>query len=299
MKSFPLWAERLYNRPVALDRFKNDVICEFAEQRILGLKPEKITATSLDSIQLQGFSDEATYQADGGRKPFLHRGSIAVVPVRGTLVHKGDFIDAQSGLLGYNRILEQARAASADRDIRGIFMPFDTGGGETAGMWAAAEEIATMSKAEGGKPIYAYLDERACSAGFVVASACDKIYGRKESMGGSIAALLNMLDKSKAYEKLGLKPVVVRASWADRKARGQPGEAIDDELIGKMEEIVDHASAMIVEFVAAMRGVSEKSIRDLRGEVFLADDLVRFGLIDGIASERDAWTMLEQEIART
>ncbi len=297
MKSFPLWAERLYNRPVALDRFKNDVICEFAEQRMLGLKPDKISATNLDPIR--AFSDEATYFSGGDRKPFLNRGAIAVVPVRGTLVHKGDFMDAQSGLIGYNRIMEQMRAASSDGDVKGVFMPFDTGGGETAGMWAAAEEIASMSRAEGGKPIYAFLDERACSAGYVLASATDKIFGRRESMGASIAALVNMLDKSKAYEKLGLKPVVVRASWADRKALGQAGEAIEADLIAKMEELVDHASAMIVEFVAAMRGISEKAVRDLRGEAFLADALLRFGLIDGVCSEQEAWGMLEEEISRS
>lgn len=298
MKPFPLWAERLYNRPVALDRFKNDVLCEFAEQRLLGLKPEKISVSSLEQVQIRSLADDASFQTDdGSRKEFRSKGPIAVIPVRGTLVHKGDWIDAESGLLGYNRVLQQMRAASKDSDIKGVFMPYDSGGGETAGMFAAAEEIASMSKAEGGKPIFAYLDERACSAAYVLASASDRIFGRRESMGASIAALINILDKSKAYENAGLKPVVVRASWADLKARGQPGEVIDDELVEKMREIVDHASAMVVEFVAAMRGVSEKAIRDLRGDVFLAEDLLAYGLIDGIASEQEAWAMLEQEIA--
>ena len=73
-------------------------------------------------------------------------------------------------------------------------------------MFAAAEELAGMAAAEGGKPIYSYLDERACSAGYVLASAADKVFGRREVTGGSIAALINVIDTSRAFEKAGLEP---------------------------------------------------------------------------------------------
>ena len=297
MTSFPLWAERLYNRPIALDRFKNETLCEFADQRIFGARRDKIDATSLGQMQIASRSDEASHYSDTGRKPFLHRGHIAVIPIRGTLVHRGGYVDAQSGLLGYNHIMEQARAAERDPDIKGKFVLFDSGGGECAGMWAAAEELATMTKAEGGKPMYAYLDDRACSAAYVLCSVADKIYGRREVMGGSIAAIINMVDKSKAMERMGLRPVAVRASWADRKARGGYGEAFDDELVAKAETMVEEASEMIVEVVSAMRGIKPQAVRDLRGEVFTGEDLVSFGLMDGIASEQEAWAMLEREIA--
>lgn len=296
MTSFPLWAERLYNRPLALDPFKNEVLCELAQTRIGGVKPEKITATVLDQPGLRAVSDEASYYSDGERKPFASKDGIAVLPIRGTLVHRASWMDAESGLAGYNRIVAQAKAAFSDPEIGGMFLPFETGGGECAGMIAAAEEIASMAKAEGGKPIYAYLDERACSAGYVLASACDKIYGRRECMGGSIAAIINIIDKSKAYEKMGLDPIVIRAEWADRKARGQAGEKIDKDTIARLGALVDETSEQIVEFVAAMRGVTEKSIKDLRGEVFTGNDLKAYGLIDDVLSEREAWAALKEEI---
>lgn len=296
MSNFPLWAERLYNRPLALEPFKNEVLCEFAQTRIAGARPEKITATTLGQPTLIAMSDEASHYQDGERKPFASKDGIAVIPIRGTLVHRASWVDAESGLVGYNRILSQAKAAFADPEIGGIFSPFETGGGECAGMFAAAEELASMAKAEGGKPMYAYLDERACSAGYVLASAYDRIYGRKEAMGGSIAAIINIIDKSKAYEKMGLEPIVIRAEWADRKARGQAGEKIDKDTIASLGAIVDEASEQIVEFVAAMRGVTEKSIKDLRGEVFTGNDLKSLGLIDDILSEREAWAALKEEI---
>lgn len=220
-----------------------------------------------------------------------------MIPIRGTLVSRGSYLDAESGLVGYNRILQQARAAFDDREIRGMIIPIDSGGGECARMLATAEELASMAKAEGGKPIYVYLDEQACSAAYVLASAGDKVLGRRESIGGSIAALMNMTDKSKAYEKMGLETFVIRADWADRKAVGSGGEKFDAPLIEKMSAIVNEMSNQIAEFVAAMRGIPLKSIKSLRGEIFTGTDMIKYGLLDDIVSEKEAWAMLEQEIA--
>jgi ClpP class serine protease len=295
MTSFPLWAERLYNRPLALDEFKNEVLCEFAQSRLLGTKAEKITAVTLDRPAVSAMADEASFYRDGERLPYAVKGDIAVIPVRGTLVHRGSWLDSESGLVGYDRIIRQARAARNDPQVSATWIPFDSGGGECAGMFAAAEELASMAKAEGGKPIYAWLDERACSAAYVLASACDKIYGRQEIMGASIAAIINILDKSVAYQKAGLEPIAIRAEWADRKARGQAGEKIDKDTIARLGAIVDETSEQIVEFVSAMRGKTPKSIRDLRGEVLTGPDLLKFGLIDGIMSEDEAWAALKAE----
>jgi len=295
MTAFPLWAERLYNRPLALDPFKNEVLCEFAQTRLTGIQSQKITATSLDRPDMTAMAEEATFYRDGERLPYAVRGDIAVIPVRGTLVHRASWMDAESGLVGYDRLVRQVRAAQSDPQVAGIWSPFDSGGGECAGMFAAAEELASMAKAEGGKPMYAWLDERASSAAYVLASAYDKIYGRPEVMGGSIAAIINVVDKSAMFQKAGLEPIVIRADWADRKARGQAGEKIDKELIARLGAIVDETSGQIVEFVASMRGVKEQALRDLRGDVFTGPDLIMHGLLDATMTEPQAWAALVAE----
>lgn len=296
MTAFPRWAEKLYNRPLALEPFKNEVLCEFAQAHITGVSSKSINAATLEIAATRASADDATFYSEGERKDFRSKDGIAVIDLRGTLVHRASWMDAESGLVGYDRVMRQARAAKNDPEIGGMFLRFDSSGGDCAGMFAAAEELAGMAKAEGGKPIYAYLDERACSAAYVMASACDKVFGRKEVLGASIAAIINVLDTSKEYEKMGIEPIVIRPEWADRKARGQDGEKIDADTIKRLRAMVDETSAQIVEFVAAMRRKTEKSIRDLRGEVLRGPDLVRAGLMDAIHSESVAWTMLKDEI---
>ncbi|EQA97286.1 S49 family peptidase [Sphingobium sp. HDIP04] len=296
MSITPLWADRLFNHPIAIDRFKNDVLVEIAQLRLAGIKPAKITAATLDAPNISAMADDASHYSDAGRKPFRFLNNIAVIPVRGTLVQRGSYMDADSGLIGYDRIVSAVRAAQNDPDIKGVFSPFHTGGGECAGMFAAAEEIASMSKAEGGKPMFAYLDERACSAGYVLASAYDRIMGRRECQGGSIAAIINMLDTSRAYEKAGFQPIQIRAAWADRKALGGDGVPVDEATLEMLGALVDEASEMIVEFVSAMRSLPEAKIKDMRGAVFTGNELLKRGLIDDICSEREAWALLEEEI---
>jgi capsid assembly protease len=296
MSSLPLWAMRLFNEPLALDRFKNDALIQYAQSRLSGEVPRKIDASAMDVLETRALVNDARRHNGVDYKPFAFDGHIAVIPVRGTLVQRSAFMDAESGLVGYDSIISQAKAARNDPDIGGIFMSFHTSGGETAGLFAAAEELASMTKTEGGKPFFAFIDERAASAGYVMASACDKIYGRRECVGGSIAAIINTVDSSKAYEKAGLEPISIRPDWADQKAVGSDGK-IDSAVLDVYQPIVNEVSDMVVEFCAAMRGISEDSIKALRGNIFTGNDLIRHGLMDGIMSEREAWTALEDEIA--
>lgn len=299
MTNFPLWAQRVFNTPVAISPMKLDAIVEYLDLRMSGGLPDRINVGALEGVQMRAMADDASFYASDTQRPFRSSGHIAVIPVRGTLVQKASWMDAESGLVGYNDILRQARAAMAADDIHGIFMPYATGGGECAGMWATAEELASYSKAEGGKPIYAYLDDHACSAGYVLASSADRIFGRREVYGGSIAALISMVDKSQAYQNAGLKQHVVRADWADRKARGTGGEAFDAGLMASMQHLVDEASELIVEFVSAMRGIPVAQIKALRGDIFTASEMLEAGLLDEIASEQEAWAQLESDIRTT
>jgi capsid assembly protease len=294
--NIPLYAERLFNRPVALEAFKNEVLIRFVNERMAGVRSDRIDAVSLETRQLRAFADDARTFGETGNKPFRHDGNIAVIRVEGTLVHRSGYLDAESGLVGYNDIISKVRAAQNDSDIGGVFVPIKSGGGECEGLMAAASDLAKMAKSEGGKPIYFYLDEHAFSAAYILASAGDKIFGRRESQGGSISAIINIIDRSRALEKLGLEPIIIRPDWADRKARGGGLEKVDAETIAGLKSMVDEMSDMLVEFVAAMRGVSESDIKGLRGDVFTGTNMIRHNLIDDIVSEQEAWAMLKSEV---
>ena len=136
----------------------------------------------------------------------------------------------------------------------------------------------------------------AASAGYVLASAADVVLGPEATLGGCLGVILNLVDTSGLHEKLGLQPYVIRSSWSDRKALGQDGEKIDAAVLSGWQKIVDEKGEMLVEFVSAMRGLSEKQVKATRGETMHAKELMKLGLIDEICSESEAWALLKQEI---
>lgn len=290
----PLWTSMLFNEPLALTPFRNEALCQAARERLLGERPVRIDAAVLD-MKPRASADEASYYTEDGRKPFPIKDGIAVIRTIGTLVSRGGWMEAESGLIGYDHILRQMRQAIRDEDVRGVFWIIDSPGGQTARMIQTANEIAMMAKAEGGKPIYAFIDPMACSAGYVLASAADVVLGPETCMGGCLGVMLNVVDSSKMHEKLGLEPYVIRSSWSDRKSRPMPGEPMDEEAYAGLQKIVDEQGEMLVEFVAAMRKLSAKAIKDTRGDTMHGADLFRAGLLDEICSEREAWALLLEE----
>ncbi len=294
MTDFPLWTSLLYNEPLAITPLRNEALCQAAQNRMMGTVPQRIDATVLD-LKPRAFAHEASPYFNDERKPFPMKDGTAVIRTIGTLVKRGDFMDAESGLIGYDRIVAQMRDAYRDPDVRGIFWVIDSPGGHTARMIQAANEIALMAKAEGGKPIYAYVDECAASAGYVLASAADVVLGPPSCLGGCLGVILNLVDSSKMYEKIGLDPIVVRSSWSDRKAMGQPGEKIDESMISDYQKLVDQSGEQLVEFVSAMRGLTAKQVKATRGETLGAADMFSSGLLDEVCTEAEAWALLAQE----
>lgn len=295
MTQFPLWTSMLYNEPLALTPLRNEALCQAAQHRLAGTQPDRIDATTLD-MKPRAFAHEASSFVEGERKAFPMKDGIAVIRSIGTTVKRGGWMDADSGLIGYDTVVARMRDAARDPDVKGIFWVVDSPGGHTARMIQSANEIALMAKAEGGKPVYAYVDEMACSAGYVLASAADVVLGPPSCLGGCLGVILNLVDSSKMYEKVGLEPFVVRSSWSDRKALGQPGEEISGDALSGFQKIVDEQGEMLVEFVAAMRGLTGAKIKATRGETLGAADMFRAGLLDEVCSESEAWMLLRQEI---
>lgn len=297
MTALPLWTDLLYNEPLAITPLRNEALCQAAQSRITGQTPLKIDASVLD-MKPRAFAHEADPFVNGERKAFPMKDGIAVVRSIGTTVKRGGWMEAESGLIGYDRIVSQMREATRDPDVSGVFWVIDSPGGHTARLFQAANEIARMSKVEGGKPIYAYIDETAASAGYVLASAADVVLGPEAALVGCLGVILNLVDSSKLYEKVGLQPVTIRSSWADRKSRPQDGEEIDEATMADWQKIVDQSGEMLVEFVSAMRGLTAKQVKDTRGETMHAADARALGLLDEICTENEAWALLKDAIAR-
>lgn len=290
-------ATQLFNVPLMIDPRKAEVIVCALQERLGVATFERMDGVRLDAASMNAAMgpSEATRSYENW-KPYSVADRVAVIEVSGTLVHRYGYLDPVSGLTGYDGILRKARAAMADDDIDALWLDIDSPGGATAGCFAAAEELASYTKSEGGKPIWAYVNEQATSAAYALACVCDKVFAPADGIVGSIGCFVMHVDLTAALDKNGVKVTIVRAG--DRKARTMPYEGLDAEAALKLQTWCDETRDQFNRLVATGRRLAIAAVDATQADWYPAGDGLKLGLIDGILSEPEAWAKLQRSLAR-
>src|SRR5262245_45675164 len=132
-----------------------------------------------------------------GFKPYRMAGGAAIVPVIGSLVNRGGFLDALSGITSYEPLRVQIRSAMADKDVSAILLDIDSGGGEAIGAFETGDAVRAASRV---KPVTAIANGLCCSAAYAIASGASRIIATRSSLTGSIGTALLHLDRSAQLE---------------------------------------------------------------------------------------------------
>lgn len=293
-RHFGQLAQRVFNVPLMIEETKAEVIAIALQQRLGIVSFERIDGTVLGAAEINAMSGDA-YRKARGDKLFHVDDDIAVIPIDGTLVHKFGYLDPISGMTGYDGIARKLRAALNDQEIRAIWFDIDSPGGEVSGLFALVREIALSTRSEtGGKPIWAFCNEQACSAAYAIASVCDRVYAPRDAVVGSIGAVVMHVDYSQMLSEAGVKVTMIRS--APRKARMGPYEPLDEESVTKLQAWVDETGREFAEMVAMGRGISVKAALDTEADWFTGEEGKALGLVDDVMDEREAWELLRQEI---
>lgn len=303
-QGFPNIAGQLLNRPLLIHPHKMETLICALQMKLGIVSMETIDGVTLEAREMmiraeaarkQALASDATWDRDA-RKTYEMSGDIAVIRVHGTLVHRADWLDAMSGFTGYNRLSAQFHDAYADPDVNGIWVDIDSPGGSVAGLFALVEEIAMGTQAMGGKPVYAWVNEQACSAAYAIASVCDKVFGPRDAMVGSIGCVVVHTSIADALSDAGVAVKVIRAG--ERKMRGNPYENLDDDTEAKLQASVDDVRARFANLVAMGRPITAQQALETEADWFEGEEGVRLGLMDAVMTERAAWAQLEDECDR-
>jgi len=139
--SYPrLWA-RAYNTPLFLDPEKAKVIEAVFRSHITGehkialmedddhaLSPEQRAAAEHER-RCRAYTGIELVRRDD--KPYaMTKSGIAMIPVLGTLVQRGSWLDSMSGLMSYDMVASLVERASSDAEVRAVLLEIDSPGGE-------------------------------------------------------------------------------------------------------------------------------------------------------------------------
>lgn len=285
MSYLALLADRVIGRPLLITPEKIEIILSVLGERI-GLE-DALQPPAPDANRFAGRESQ--------RGPYrVTSNGIAIVPIIGSLVNRGAYIGASSGLTSYEGITEQLKKASTDSEVRGILLDMNTPGGEAAGTFEVSKLIMEIRKK---KPVVAMVADMACSAGYAIASAANQIFTTQTGLIGSIGVVWVHFDRSQQMQNDGIKPTILHGGA--RKADGNPFEPLSRATKANFQAEIDKLHTLFVETVIEGRpSLKEADIRATEAAVFMGQDAVNIGLADGVSTFDRVLEVMSQQITK-
>lgn len=219
----------------------------------------------------------------------------ALIPLKGVMAPRMNLLSQVSGGTSTELFARDVKAALADPAVRSIVLMVDSPGGAVGGTPAAASAVMA---ARGVKPIATYSDGTMASAAYWVGSAADRVYvSSAVDQVGSIGVVASHVDVSQREQALGIKTTEIVAGRYKRIASQY--EPLTQAGRQSIQEQVDYLYSLFVGDVASQRGVSAEMVAEgmADGRVFIGQQAVEAGLVDGIRSLNDVIAELNDRAA--
>lgn len=271
-------ADRALNRPLLITPEKASVIMSVLAGRI------GVDASALgpDASRFVG----SNYPTDEtGRERFTPfkatRDGVGIITIAGSLVNRGAWIGASSGLVSYEGIKFQLQSAMNDPGTHSVILDLSSPGGEAIGAFETAEMVRQLAAK---KRTVAVVNGMACSAAYAIASGANEIVTTETGVSGSIGVVLLHADYSEALAGEGIKPTLIFAGA--HKVDGNPFEPLSKAVKADMQAEIDAFYQQFLATVAKGRGArtTAEAARKTEARTFIGADAVKAGLADRVGT---------------
>lgn len=237
-------------------------------------------------LELRAAGQTGGYAAADRPEPKT-RGSIAVLPLVGTITPRADMLSEMSGARSLASFQRDFQQVADDDKVSAIVIEVDSPGGQVD----LVPETAAMIRAarRDDRPIVAIANTMAASAAYWIASAADELVATPSALVGSIGVFTMHQDVSEALAKQGVSVSFISAG--PRKVEGNPFEPLGAEARASLQAHVSEVYDLFTADVARARGVTqavvkadpEKAERHMGGgRVVSAAEGKRLGMVDRV-----------------
>lgn len=190
----------------------------------------------------------------------------------------------------YMNYIEQMENSSLNK---GILLYVDSPGGAVYQSDELYQKLMEYKEVT-NRPVWAYFASQACSGGYYIAMAADKIYANRNCWTGSIGVIISLMNCKGLYDKLGIKEIDITSG--KNKAMGSAGLDLTEEQYNILQSLVDEAYSQFIEIVCDGRDMDEKTVRSLAdGRLYSALQAKEKRMIDEIGSLEDGKLAMIQE----
>jgi signal peptide peptidase SppA len=171
--------------------------------------------------------------------------------------------------------------------IKSVVIEVDSCGGTVAGAGEIAAAVARVQAT--GRTVQARVEGTCASAAYRAICGADKIAAGSDSVVGSIGVYAVVEDETGHQTAEGCIPEVI--SSAPLKGLGADGR-ITPALRSDLKRLVDAHAAVFFDAVSSARGLTGPALDAVTtGQVWIASEALRLGLVDAIGSAADAPTI--------
>lgn len=266
-------ADRVLNRPLLITPDKASVILQVLSGRI-----------GVDAAEMSRFEGSPTIVDQNGNAkslPFNVKNGVGIVSIVGSLVNRGAWVGANSGLVSYEGIQQQLKAAQASPEVASVLLDIQSPGGEAIG---AFETAAMVRQVATQKRVVAVVNGMAASAGYAIASGASEIVTTETGVSGSIGVVLLHADYSAKLAQDGVKPTLIFAGA--HKVDGNPFEPLPDSVRADLQAEVEAFYSAFLNTVAAGRGdrMTAGMARATEARTLIGQKAVDAGLADAVGT---------------
>lgn len=183
--------------------------------------------------------------------------------------------------------LRSIRRATLDPQVKALILEINSGGGGITASDIIYKALKNFKAAQDGRVIVAVMGDVAASGAYYISLPADYIMAHPTTVTGSIGVIMQSYNIKELAAKIGIKDVTVKSGA--NKDFFNPLQDVKPEQVAIMQRIISRMYERFVSLVAKDRKLDKEVVGKLAdGRIYLADEAVRNGLIDGLGYYQDA-----------
>jgi protease-4 len=200
---------------------------------------------------------------------------VVVIPLSGTIA-TGDSSLSSGSTITPALVRSYLAKAERDKGVKAIVLRIESPGGEIE---PCQEILLEIERARETKTIVVSMGGMAASGGYYISTPADKIVALPTTETGSIGVISSAMNVEGLLEKLGIQIEIFKGGKYKDMYWGL-GELTPEEK-EIMQEMVDEYYEQFIDVVAAGRGLSEETVRELAtGQLYSGSKAKELGLVD-------------------
>jgi signal peptide peptidase SppA len=216
---------------------------------------------------------------------------VAILDFSGVMAKRMNFFMEISGGFSTQIATALVNQAAADESVTAILITLDSPGGAVDG---TADLAAAIGRAAASKPVAAIADGVMASAAYWAGSSASRVYAANgATLVGSIGVVATHVDVSGREAKFGIKTTEITAGRYKRIASSYA--PLSESGRQSIQDQADYLYGVFLDAVAANRGIESRDAvheRMADGRLFIGQQAVDAGLVDGIASAEEVLALL-------